>query len=444
MKFTKRFVMYALVLTMLISMFFTACSSNNPTTIPQDEVTSALTNPGGLATQDATKTSMFRTYWVENKTVQADAQKNLEAAKKGAKDTGTKAVRDLFKVYEDAEGKFIISFDHKVYLDEDGRVPANMYDTLRLEGTGERVYVFPVESTANSVMAAVQNFNDLTGGTSLGYADRDKIGHYFGDNKDANTSGMNIRINGVPAMVGDSLIYTEEGYVKLNELLAVGGAYGYIDDFQITNKTATAAVLAAGHEFTVEFQFDADYNITKALADGREVTFEQRPDYVVTMPGDVWVSVATLANALGWDFDVYTGDKTLNIITDTKDTFVKERCFSAENVEHNSSEIPSFTILEGSITVPEKPVGYDSPEYNSAPQKVKIVSGPNAGQTIDWPSNDAWATMSTAERQKYIEMRDPDLYATAQRAGESDAEYRARLATYRTQEQLDEIDALLK
>lgn len=106
--------------------------------------------------------------------------------------------------------------------------------------------------------------------------------------------------------------------------------------------------------------------------------------------------------------------------------------------ETNSEENNS----EGSVTVPEKPVGYDSPEYNSTPKKIKIVSGPNAGQTIDWPSNDQWGAMSAEERQRYDEMRDPDLYRTARRAGESDAEYRARLATYRTQEQLDDFAAL--
>lgn len=437
MKFTKRFVMYALVLTMLISMFFTACNSSNPTTIPQEEVTSSITKPGGLATQDAAKTSMFRAYWVDNKTVQADAVKNLEAAKKGAKDTGTKTVNNLFNVYEDAEGKFIISFDHRVYLDEDNMVPANMYDTLRIEGTGERVYVFPAESTANSVLAAVQNFNDLTGGTTLGYADRDKIGHYFGDNKDANTSGMNIRINGVPAMVGDSLIYTEEGYVKLNELLAVGGAYGYIDDFQITNKTATAAVLAAGHEFTVEFQFDTDYNITKALADGREVTFEQRPDYAVTMPGDVWVSVATLANALGWDFDVYAGDRTLNIITDTKDAFVKERCFSAENVESNPSTLPDIKFVDTGAQVVTGTPAYD--ERGSG----TVQSGPNKGQKIYIPSQKEWDSMSTAEREAYYKKLDPVGYENSAHAGETPEQFRKRVESKRTQEQLDRLEAIL-
>ena len=107
--------------------------------------------------------------------------------------------------------------------------------------------------------------------------------------------------------------------------------------------------------------------------------------------------------------------------------------------ETNSEESNS----EGSITVPEKPVGYDSPEYNSTPQKTKIVSGPNAGQTIDWPSNDQWETMSSEERGKYLEMRDPELYRTAQRAGESDAEYRARLSSYTSQEQKDDFQSIL-
>ena len=107
--------------------------------------------------------------------------------------------------------------------------------------------------------------------------------------------------------------------------------------------------------------------------------------------------------------------------------------------ETNSEESNS----EGSITVPEKPVGYDSPDYNSAPQKCKIVSGPNAGQTIDWPSNDQWAAMSDEERGYYAELRDPDLYRVAQRAGESDTELRERLASYRTQEQKDDFQSIL-
>lgn len=437
MKFTKRFVMYALALTMLISMFFTACTSGTPTTTPQEEATSSISSLGGLATQDAAEISAFRACWVENENVQADVEYNLKVAMINAKDTGTKAVNDLFKVYEDANGKFIISFIRKVYLGADGLVPSNMYDTLRLEGTGERVYVFPAESTANSVMAAVQNFNDLTGGTKLGYADREKIGHYFEDNKDVNTNGMNIRINGVPAMVGDSLIYTEEGYVKLNELLAAANAYGYIDDFQITNKSATAAVLAAGHIFPVEFQFDDDCNITKAYTGWQEITFEQRPDYAVTMPGDVWISVATLANAFGWDFDVYADDKTLNIITDTKDTFVKERCFSAENVETNSSALPDIKFVD---TDTQQVTG--TPAYDER-GTTTIQSGPNKGQKFYIPSQKEWDAMSTAEREAYYQQQDPVGYDASAHAGETPETFRKRQELRTTQEQLDEIDALL-
>ena len=107
--------------------------------------------------------------------------------------------------------------------------------------------------------------------------------------------------------------------------------------------------------------------------------------------------------------------------------------------ETNSEE----NNIEGSIPVPEKPVGYDSPEYNSTPQKIKIVSGPNAGQTIDWPSNDQWEAMSAEECQRYDELRDPELYRTAQRPGESTEEYIKRTGQCNSPEATADLDSIL-
>ncbi|MEG1323194.1 MAG: hypothetical protein RSD01_08715, partial [Ruthenibacterium sp.] len=105
-----------------------------------DAPSSAASVAASAAPEDALyENSNFKKYWAENEDVKAKAAADLLVAREGATVVeGDFTSQDIYQVYEDKNGKFIISYTTKVYL-SNGHWPEEAQKTLRREGTGKKL-----------------------------------------------------------------------------------------------------------------------------------------------------------------------------------------------------------------------------------------------------------------------------------------------------------------
>lgn len=140
----RKYILVAAVLAVLCA-GVVGCGKGNDT-IPADSsaIVSQEESPGYADYGDTNaETSLYKVYWKDNAAVKEDQEQKLVEARQGATVVeGSTLFDGLFKVYQDEEGEqFIISNCSRVYLSEDGKVPAEAMTELRLEGTGDRVYI---------------------------------------------------------------------------------------------------------------------------------------------------------------------------------------------------------------------------------------------------------------------------------------------------------------
>ncbi|MEG3073657.1 MAG: hypothetical protein RR867_05515, partial [Ruthenibacterium sp.] len=228
-------------------------------------VADAPSSAASAAPEDALyENSNFKKYWAENEDVKAKAAADLLVAREGATVVEGESCSNTYQVYEDKDGKFIISYATKVYLSPNGRWPDEAQKTLRREGTGEKLSFAFLPFTRASADDYLKMFLEKSKGNILSFDERTKVGHSFGEVVPATKYGVELHIN--CALVVDSMgfvstlsfadgenLLTHGGYIPLNQICAIGIRYGFIKDYFIDEKKCTFTVMTAGGDINMEY-----------------------------------------------------------------------------------------------------------------------------------------------------------------------------------------------
>ncbi|MEG1640867.1 MAG: hypothetical protein RR284_08085 [Ruthenibacterium sp.] len=351
----------------------------------------------------------FKKYWVDDVNVQAETAKELINERRDATPIeGERYLNDIFQVYHDniIGSKFIISYTTRVYFDDtDGELPITCFDTLRREETGEKVYVLQNAAAVENVRNALKAFDEKGKGNKLSFADRTKIGHSFADAAFAPQQEIDLRINGIPALIDGSAVRVREGYVPLDQLCAVATQYGLMKGYTVTQNDCTFTIDAAGGEIKMQYQFDAganSYKITHAAANGKEVACEQEIVDDAGCPGRAYVSLQHLGDAFGWDFDLYSDPACLNLVTDTKDIPTDDAIvLVASSIGRIATVISPIADKTGEETDEDLEFTGEGYDY------IVVEKGPRKGEHIAMPSEKVWNEMSEYERCLFVAQRTP-------------------------------------
>lgn len=355
----KKFLRNALIGIMLaatVTTLFVGCGKNN-VTVPVDSsvVVSQEESPGYADYGDANaETSLYKVYWNDSDSVKESQEQKLIAAREGATVVeGSTMFNGLFKVYQDAEGgQFIISNATRVYLTEDGKIPAQAMTELRLEGTGDRVYIRDTDIEVEAAKNAVNDFLRFVDGDQAGYEGRTQISKQSDEVKLLMSQATAARVNNMPSA---QTISVYNGYVEVYSLLDAMSEMGYVSDFSAgyttdekTGKDVMqfiATINAVGNHFQVQIDVDMETGVVMdAKADGKEFSLEQaglddaKLNCDIPAPG-LQISLQNVEDLFGWDIEVYAdesvGEPFINIVTDNRDiakaeNFVTYQVFSEE------------------------------------------------------------------------------------------------------------------
>lgn len=354
----KKFLRNALVGVMLaasITTLFVGCGKDNAT-VPADSsaIVSQEESPGYADYGDTNaETSLYKVYWNDSEAVKESQEQKLIEAREGATVVeGSTLFDGLFKVYQDEDGEqFIISNANRVYLTEDGKVPAQDMTELRLEGTGDRVYIRDTDIEVEAAKNAVNDFMRFVDGEQADYEGRSPISAQSDEVKLLISQATAARVNNMPAAQTISLY---NGYVEVYSLLDTMSEMGYVSDFKAGYTTDDAGkefmeflatVNAVGNHFATKVLVDMETGIiTEAIADGKEFKLSQSGvdanglESEVPAPG-VQISLQDLEDFYGWDIEVYAdenvGEPFINIVTDNRDiakaeNFVTYQVFKEE------------------------------------------------------------------------------------------------------------------
>ena len=385
----KKFLRNALVGVMLaatITTLFVGCGKGNDA-IPADSsaIVSQEESPGYADYGDTNaETSLYKVYWNDNATVKEDQEQKLIEAREGATVVeGSTMFNGLFKVYQDEDGEqFIISNATRVYLTEDGKVPAKDMTELRLEGTGDRVYLRDTDIEVEAAKNAVNDFMRFVDGEQAGYDDRAPISAQSDEVKLLISQATAARVNNMPAA---QTISVYNGYIELYSLLDAMSEMGYVSDFSAGYTTDDAGkefmeflatVNAVGNHFATKVLVDMETGIiTEAIADGKEFSLSQSGvdanglESEVPAPG-VQISLQDLEDFYGWDIEVYAdesvGEPFINIVTDNRD-IAKAENFVAYQVFKEET-------TTGTETHPEDQVNVSDEQLTEGQQKSKEIA----------------------------------------------------------------------
>ena len=355
----KKFLRNALIGIMLaatVTTLFVGCGKNN-VTVPVDSsvVVSQEESPGYADYGDANaETSLYKVYWNDSDSVKESQEQKLIEAREGATVVeGSTMFNGLFKVYQDEEGaQFIISNATRVYLTEDGKVPAQAMTELRLEGTGDRVYIRDTDIEVEAAKNAVNDFLRFVDGEQAGYEGRTQISKQSDEVKLLMSQATAARVNNMPSA---QTISVYNGYVEVYSLLDAMSEMGYVSDFSAGYSTDEktgkdvmqfiATVNAVGNRFQVQIDVDMETGVVMdAKADGKDFSLEQaglddaKLNCDIPAPG-LQISLQNVEDLFGWDIEVYAdesvGEPFINIVTDNRDiakadNFVTYQVFSEE------------------------------------------------------------------------------------------------------------------
>lgn len=374
----KKFLRNALIGVMLaatITTLFVGCGKGNDT-IPADSsaIVSQEESPGYADYGDTNaETSLYKVYWKDNAAVKEDQEQKLVEARQGATVVeGSTLFDGLFKVYQDEEGgQFIISNCSRVYLSEDGKVPAEAMTELRLEGTGDRVYIRDTDIEVEAAKNAVNDFMRFVDGEQADYEGRTQISKQSDEVKLLMSQATAARVNNMPSA---QTISVYNGYIELYSLLDAMSEMGYVSDFSAGYTTDDdgkefmeflATVNAVGNRFATKVLVDMETGIiAEAIADGKEFKLSQAGvdenglESEVPAQG-VQISLQDLEDFYGWDIEVYAdesvGEPFINIVTDNRD-IAKAENFVTYQVSKEETATGTETHPEDQVNVSDDKV----------------------------------------------------------------------------------------
>ncbi len=339
MKSFLRNSLIALMIAASITTFFTGCGKDKDKEVPTSTSSTQLQqfdpSIGDFGSADKTPAvSMYKHFWHDNDEVQKASSAKLKEAKEGATAVeGKSMLGDMFQVYADAEGnEFIISDCTRVYITEDGRIPAKDVATLRKEGTGERVYTRNSDIALTSALNALKDFTACCPEPQRGFDERNPIARMSEGDKKMIFESTAARINNMPAV--DYTLSLNEGYISFTDLLSAMQELGYVKDYKMTSgedsetgkETAvySATVVTASTPFNVQIVADVEtLEIISATTNDQKYEINQHKDDGVF---SLAISLEDVEHFFGWDIEVYTdvnaGKPFINIVTDNKDVAV--------------------------------------------------------------------------------------------------------------------------
>lgn len=372
----KKFLRNALIGVMLaatITTLFVGCGKGNDT-IPADSsaIVSQEESPGYADYGDTNaETSLYKVYWKDNAAVKEDQEQKLVEARQSATVVeGSTLFDGLFKVYQDEEGgQFIISNCSRVYLSEDGKVPAEAMTELRLEGTGDRVYIRDTDIEVEAAKNAVNDFMRFVDGEQADYEGRTQISKQSDEVKLLMSQATAARVNNMPSA---QTISVYNGYIELYSLLDAMSEMGYVSDYSAGYTTDDddkefmeflATVNAVGNHFATKVLVDMETGlITEAIADGKEFKLSQAGvdenglESEVPAQG-VQISLQDLEDFYGWDIEVYAdesvGEPFINIVTDNRD-IAKAENFVTYQVSKEETATGTETHSEDQVNVSDE------------------------------------------------------------------------------------------
>ena len=345
-------------------------SSSAPASVASSEPESGSTSVTDNRDIANAETSLYKVYWKDNAAVKEDQEQKLVEARQGATVVeGSTLFDGLFKVYQDEEGEqFIISNCSRVYLSEDGKVPAEAMTELRLEGTGDRVYIRDTDIEVEAAKNAVNDFMRFVDGEQADYEGRTQISKQSDEVKLLMSQATAARVNNMPSA---QTISVYNGYIELYFLLDAMSEMGYVSDYSAGYTTDDAGrefmeflakVNAVGNHFATKVLVDMETGIiTEAVADGKEFKLSQSGvdenglESEVPAPG-VQISLQDLEEFYGWDIEVYAdesvGEPFINIVTDNRDiakaeNFVTYQVFK----EETTTGTETHTSGDGQVNV---------------------------------------------------------------------------------------------
>ena len=385
----RKYILVAAALVVLCA-GMTACGTSQNTETSSSAPSSSsepssIASPGYADYGDTNaETSLYKVYWKDNAAVKEDQEQKLVEARQGATVVeGSTLFDGLFKVYQDEEGEqFIISNCSRVYLSEDGKVPAEAMTELRLEGTGDRVYIRDTDIEVEAAKNAVNDFMRFVDGEQADYEGRTQISKQSDEVKLLMSQATAARVNNMPSA---QTISVYNGYIELYFLLDAMSEMGYVSDFSAGYTTDDAGkefmeflatVNAVGNHFATKVLVDMETGmITEAIADDKEFKLSQAGvdengmESEVPAPG-VQISLQDLEDFYGWDVEVYAdenvGEPFINIVTDNRD-IAKAENFVTYQVFKEETTI-------GTETHPEDQIYVSDEQLTEGQQKSKEIA----------------------------------------------------------------------
>lgn len=327
--------------------FFVGCNNNQPVSSndlypPTIEATITAEAPPSLTddidptTPDANNFSIKFKYWYDNPDVQ-EAQSQIPNP--GGDDNG-ETFLDLagLPIYTDPDGnQYIISGRTPVYL-KDGKIASkDLYNLLRNEGTGERLY-YGVADSMDDLISEFRSRLEAIGARQILTYDERVAGDTSPELKETT---YEIFVNNM------STGYTTspENMVEVSSVLPVFGLAAY--ESGEDNYSSTIYVHAAGasnlkidviwHSDCVDFEYstgESEKNIGFDEVQVTTSTLKMTPD--------------AMERYLGFDVEVY--DNFINIVTDVKDIATENSLIPGEA---SSLADPSLNDLD--TTTPIEP-----------------------------------------------------------------------------------------
>lgn len=313
LKDAVRKTILAVSLAAVTTSFFTGCNNDQPITssdlypptISTTEAPPSLTDDIDPTTPDANTFSIKFKYWYDNPDVQ-EAQEKIPNP--GGDDNG-ETFLDLagLPIYTDADGnEYIISGRTPVYL-KDGKIASkDLYNLLRNEGTGERLYY----NVAGSVDELISDFK-----SRLEAIGARQILTY--DERVANDTDPELKNDTYEIFVNNmstGYTTTPENMVEVSSVLPVFGLAAY--ESGEDNYSSTIYVHAAGasnmkidvvwHSDCVDFEYSTGESEKNIGFDEVQVT-----------TSTLKMTPEAMERYLGFDVEVY--DNFINIVTDVKD-----------------------------------------------------------------------------------------------------------------------------
>ncbi len=332
LKDTLRKVIVTATLAAVTTHFFTGCS-NDPVTSSDlyapsqvydiEEGTPSLTDEmtPGINETDTDSFSIKYKYWYDNPEVKEVQEQSLAEANQNPGSLTNKNFLNLdsLPIYTDSEGnEYIISGRTKVYL-KDGKIaPKDLFNYLRVETSGERIYVGLVDSTYQTVsefaskVAALnqkqpETYDERIGSGDGGSLSSDKVYEVYLNNTDT-----------------FSTFSSSEKCLDISSLLE---AYN-LGSTKITDKTTVELILyTAAGDVSVSFKVKDDKCEISYSTDVKDQSIDAN-DLIIT-DTRIFLSLAVIEDYLGYDVEYY--DDFINIVTDNKD-IVKQENVVTEDV----------------------------------------------------------------------------------------------------------------